>query len=63
MLQGAQFSVQEVEVITATVDLDEVVRYRGEPHLSWLYNRAVQQPCPIVLAGSYCHCGLVGLVA
>eukprot|EP00891_Asterochloris_glomerata_P006489 jgi/Astpho2/6489/e_gw1.00096.52.1_t len=27
--QGAQFSVQEVEVITATVDLDEVVRYRG----------------------------------
>ena len=35
-LQGAQFSVQEVEVITATVDLDEVVRYRGghrwEPH-------------------------------
>ena len=35
VLQGAQFSVQEVEVITATVDLDEVVRYRGEPHLSW----------------------------
>ncbi|DBA79501.1 TPA: hypothetical protein ACH3X2_007768 [Trebouxia sp. C0005] len=27
--QGSQFSVNEVEVVTATVDLDEVVRYRG----------------------------------
>lgn len=28
-MQGSQFSVNEVEVVTATVDLDEVVRYRG----------------------------------
>ncbi|KAK9820653.1 hypothetical protein WJX81_008191 [Elliptochloris bilobata] len=27
--QGAQFGVTEVEVVTATVDLDEVVSYRG----------------------------------
>lgn len=30
LLQGSQFSVNEVEVVTATVDLDEVVRYRGK---------------------------------
>lgn len=29
LAQGSQFSVNEVEVVTATVDLDEVVRYRG----------------------------------
>ena len=44
VLQGAQFSVQEVEVITATVDLDEVVRYRGEPHLSWPHIEALLHP-------------------
>ncbi|KAL4439201.1 hypothetical protein ABPG77_004103 [Micractinium sp. CCAP 211/92] len=27
--QGSQFSLREVEVVTATVDLDEVVSYRG----------------------------------
>ncbi|KAI3428464.1 hypothetical protein D9Q98_007289 [Chlorella vulgaris] len=27
--QGSQFSLKEVEVVTATVDLDEVVSYRG----------------------------------
>ena len=27
--QGAQFAVSEVEVVSATVDLDEVVSYRG----------------------------------
>lgn len=29
LLQGSQFSLREVEVVTATVDLDEVVSYRG----------------------------------
>jgi hypothetical protein len=28
-LQGSQFGVSDVEVVTATVDLDEVVSYRG----------------------------------
>lgn len=28
-VQGAQFAVSEVEVVSATVDLDEVVSYRG----------------------------------
>lgn len=28
-MQGSQFSLREVEVVTATVDLDEVVSYRG----------------------------------
>ena len=28
-LQGSQFSIEDVEVVTATVDLDEVVSYRG----------------------------------
>ena len=28
-VQGKQFSVSEVEVVTATVDIDEVVSYRG----------------------------------
>lgn len=28
-VQGSQFAVGDVEVITATVDLDEVVSYRG----------------------------------
>jgi NAD+ synthase (glutamine-hydrolysing) len=27
--QGSQFAVSDVEVVTATVDLDEVVSYRG----------------------------------
>ena len=27
--QGAQFGVSEVEVVSATVDLDEVVSFRG----------------------------------
>ena len=29
LLQGSQFSLSEVEVVTATVDLDAVVSYRG----------------------------------
>lgn len=29
MDQGSQFAVSDVEVVTATVDLDEVVSYRG----------------------------------
>ena len=29
MAQGSQFAVEDVEVVTATVDLDEVVSYRG----------------------------------
>lgn len=29
-LQGEQFAVEEVEVVTATVDLDEVVSWRGK---------------------------------
>ena len=28
-LQGSQFAIEDVEVVTATVDLDEVVSYRG----------------------------------
>lgn len=28
-MQGSQFSMREVEVVTATVDLDEVASYRG----------------------------------
>ena len=28
-LQGSQFGIGDVEVVTATVDLDEVVSYRG----------------------------------
>lgn len=33
VLQGSQFSLREVEVVTATVDLDEVVSYRGAGEL------------------------------
>jgi len=29
-LQGEQFAIEEVEVATATVDLDEVVSWRGK---------------------------------
>lgn len=29
-LQGEQFAIEEVEVVTATVDLDEVVSWRGK---------------------------------
>lgn len=28
-MQGSQFAIGDVEVVTATVDLDEVVSYRG----------------------------------
>lgn len=28
-MQGEQFAIGEVEVVTATVDLDEVVSWRG----------------------------------
>ena len=30
MVQGEQFAVEEVEVVVATVDLDEVVSWRGK---------------------------------
>jgi hypothetical protein len=29
LAQGAQFGLEDVEVVTATVDLDDVVSYRG----------------------------------
>ena len=29
LMQGSQFAIGDVEVVTATVDLDEVVSYRG----------------------------------
>ncbi len=29
LAQGSQFSLDEVEVVTATVDLDDVTLYRG----------------------------------
>ena len=29
LAQGSQFSLDEVEVVTATVDLDDVTSYRG----------------------------------
>ncbi|KAJ0001575.1 hypothetical protein NQD34_001371 [Periophthalmus magnuspinnatus] len=43
--QGAQFSLDDVEVLTATLDLEDVRSYRGErchPHLRGL------RPCPRV---------------
>lgn len=45
--QGQQFSVREVEVITACVDLDDVVSYRGA--VSSLQEQASEvQPVPLI---------------
>lgn len=38
--RGSQFSLEDVEVVTATFDLEDVRSYRGEschPHLDWNY--------------------------
>jgi NAD+ synthase (glutamine-hydrolysing) len=45
--QGQQFSVREVEVVTAVVDLDQVVSYRGA--VSSLQEQASEvQPIPLI---------------
>lgn len=53
-VQGSQFSVNEVEVVMATVDLDEVVRYRGRQHFAMLCDSPAQ--CIQHNACSLCHC-------
>ena len=54
-LQGRQFSVREVEVVTATVDIDEVVSYRGA--ISSLQEQASNhRPIPhITVPFRLCH--------
>ena len=53
-IQGRQFSVREVEVVTATVDIDEVVSYRGA--ISSLQEQASgHQPHPHI-AVDFCIC-------
>lgn len=42
MLQGQQFGVEEVEVVSAIVDLDEVTSYRGA--ISSLRDQAASKP-------------------
>lgn len=42
--QGAQFSVQDVEVITATLDLEDVRSYRGEDCQLYLENELTPYP-------------------
>lgn len=45
--QGSQFSLSEVEVVTAAVDLDEVVSYRGA--IASLQEQAsAAEPVPLV---------------
>ena len=54
-VQGRQFSVHEVEVVAATVDIDEVVSYRGA--VSSLQEQASgHQPHPhIAVDFRICH--------
>lgn len=33
--QGSQFSLNDVEVVTATVDIEEVCRYLDDPHIKY----------------------------
>jgi hypothetical protein len=59
--QGSQFSLKEVEVVTATVDLDEVVSYRGAGGVPWLRRRWSQKlPQPVPL---HCLCLTTGTSA
>jgi NAD+ synthase (glutamine-hydrolysing) len=45
--QGAQFGLEDVEVVTATIDLDEVRSYRASPSFG-MQSTAVDKPYPAV---------------
>ena len=61
-MQGRQFSVQEVEVVAATVDIDEVVSYRGA--VSSLQEQASRcEPHPrIAVDFRLCHAAAHSLI-
>ena len=52
-MQGSQFSVREVEVVTATVDLDEVVRYRGM-HIHTVFTTGLHMIVAMMFVALYC---------
>ncbi|MEW5302061.1 MAG: hypothetical protein WDW36_004871 [Sanguina aurantia] len=52
LAQGSQFSLREVEVVVATVDLDEVVSYRGA--ISSLREQASCTPPPTLIPVNTC---------
>lgn len=54
LAQGAQFSVQEVEVVTATVDLGEVMSHRGA--LASLQDQAASSPPLALVRVDRCLC-------
>lgn len=57
LAQGAQFGLQEVEVVTAAVDLDEVVSYRGAGAPRWVHGMTVcGAGCCHSVRVKLCHC-------
>ncbi|GBF95639.1 glutamine-dependent NAD(+) synthetase [Raphidocelis subcapitata] len=56
--QGSQFSLADVEVVTASVDLDEVVSYRAA--ISSLREQASSVPAPALVEVEFYLCGQAG---